>query len=410
MIVKGKMNKKLLVVTLILYILSSVLSFGAFSFFAGSPALQSILSSDESKKTTDELVAEEQTKLSKLLEIDPNEVKDQECPLNGKLFTNTEKKAWELKRPLAVMIENSIDARPQSGLSDADIVFEAMAEGGVTRFMAMFYCGVQKYDTVIAPVRSARTYFIHYASGFNYPLYVHVGGANLPGPANALGQISDYGWALENDLNQFSIGYPTFVRNAARLDKEVATEHTMETTSEALWKVATKREWTNLSPVRKMGRTTVGGDDWKDGYTGWEYYDDEQPDGTVRTISYEFWNGFSDYGVKWEYKPETNTYARIMAGEPHTDLNNDKQLEAANVIVLMATEKGPIDELKHMLYTTEGTGNALIFQNGQEIKASWQKKTRESELTFTDRKGDPIKFVRGLTWISVVSTTTEVAY
>ena len=115
--------------------------------------------------------------------------------------------------------------------------FEAVAEGGVTRFMGLFYCAVQAQDTTLAPVRSARTYFVDWASGFNRPLYVHVGGANHQGQQNALGQIADYGWALENDLNQFSIGYPTFVRNAARLDKEVATEHTMETTTEKLWAV-----------------------------------------------------------------------------------------------------------------------------------------------------------------------------
>jgi len=404
------MNKKILLFTLGVYLASTILSYGAFSFFANTGFIKDILISDGSRKTAGDLVEEEKTKLALLLEIDPSEPKDQECPLNGKLFTRMEMQAWSKKRPLAIMIENHPESRPHSGLSDADVVFEAMSEGGVTRFMGLFYCGVQKYDTVIGPVRSARTYFVDWASGFNYPLYVHVGGANLAGPADALGQIADYGWNLENDMNQFSIGYPTFVRNANRVDHDVATEHTMETTTEALWKVAAKRDWTNIAPKRTIGRKTVGGDDWNETYKGWSFQDSVPEAGDVKDISYEFWKGWSDYGVEWQYVPETNAYKRNLAGQPHVDLNNDKQIEASNVIVLLTTEKGPIDELKHMLYTTTGTGNALIFKNGEVVKATWTKKTRESELTFTDRKGDPIEFARGLTWISVVDTSTDITY
>lgn len=392
-----------------IYILSSVLSYSAFSYFSGSNN-NNKLTDSESLNDDGTPATKADTLLTALLKIDPSEAKTEACPLNGKLFTKQEKDAWEIKRPLAIMIENSLDARPQSGLGDADIVFEAIAEGGVTRFMGLFYCGVQKYDTIIAPVRSARTYFIEYASGFNYPLYVHVGGANISGPANALGQISDYGWSLENDLNQFSIGFPTFVRNNDRLDREVATEHTMQATTEDLWKVAEKRDWTNIAPERKYGRTTIGGDDWKETYKGWSFQDSVGTIGTTTNIKYEFWNGFGQFGVEWQYDKDSNSYNRVMGGEPHIDLNTDKQISASNVIVLLTAEKGPIDELKHMLYTTIGKGNALIFKNGDEVKATWSKKTREAELEFFDRKGDKIEFVRGLTWISVVDVSTEVIY
>ncbi|MBU0974903.1 DUF3048 domain-containing protein [Patescibacteria group bacterium] len=402
-------SKKILVMTLMIYVLSSVLSYSAFSYFAGP---------SDSNKTAEEVALNEDgtlatkadTLLTLLLKIDPAEAKSEACPLNGKLFTKQEKDAWEMKRPLAIMIENSVDARPQSGLGDADIVFEVIAEGGVTRFMGLFYCGVQRYDTIIAPVRSARTYFVEYASGFNFPLYVHVGGANISGPANSLGQISDYGWSLENDMNQFSIGFPTFVRNNDRLDRDVATEHTMQSSTEDLWKIAAKREWTNFAPERKYGRTTLGGDDWKETYKSWSFQDEVGVIGTTTNIKYEFWDGFSDFGVEWQYDKGSNSYNRVMAGEPHFDLNTDKQIKASNVIVLLTIEKGPIDELKHMLYTTIGKGNALIFKNGDAIKATWSKATRESELEFFDRKGNEIEFARGLTWISVVGVSTEVTY
>ena len=388
--------------------MSSLVSFGAFAWFV-DPANTLLTSTTQDQ--TETITEDAETALGLLLAIDPSEPKDQECPLNGEYYTLTERTAWEKRRPLAVMIENHPDARPQAGLGNADVVFEALAEGGVTRFMPIFYCGAQKYDITLAPVRSARTYFVDWASGFNFPLYAHVGGANLPGPTDALGQIGQYGWNLENDLNQFSIGFPTFYRNANRLDRPVATEHTMESSTEKLWEyAATERDWTNMSPARKIGRVSYESEDWKDGFTPWKFEEPVTADGSVSKIAYEFWDGFAQWGVAWTYNPETNGYLRSMAGQPHMDFNTDAQIEAQNVVVLFATEKGPINELKHMLYTTTGTGKALVFKNGEVITARWDKKTRESELRFTDNKGTELEMARGLTWISVVGTNTEVTY
>lgn len=401
------MKKKSLVVALVLYVLSAIGSYSAFSYFAKTGTIPGIGYGPEPSPVAEE----EESLLTALIEVDPSEPKDQPCPLNGKMYTNTEKTAWEKRRPLAIMIENHPEARPQSGLGDADVVFEALAEGGVTRFMGMYLCEVQRFDTTIAPVRSARTYFVDWASGFNKPLYVHVGGANTPGPADALGQISDYGWNGENDLNQFSIGYPTFVRDYNRVEgKEIATEHTMVSSTEKLWEVGVDREWTNMSPDLKVGKKVVPGTNWYDDFTGWKFEDGKPGAGAVKTISFEFWSGYADYGVKWDYDSATNTYKRTMAGEPHVDMNNDEQIAVSNVIVLLATEKGPIDEKKHMLYGTTGTGDALIFKNGESIKATWSKKDRESELTFTDDRAKELTFVRGSVWISVINKTNEVTY
>lgn len=394
------MKKSTLLILLVLYVASAGAAYVGFSRFGGSQGGTSVSVSQEPTEEVEE---------SSLLAIQPGEPKDQPCPLNGKLYTATEKAAWEKRRPLFVMIENTPDSRPQSGLSQADIVFEAVAESGITRFGAMFYCGVQKEDTILAPIRSARTYFINMASAFNRPLYVHVGGANLPGPSDALGQINDYGWALRNDLNQFSIGYPTFVRNYNRIEgKDIATEHTMETSTERLWAIGEKRGWTNMSPDEKSGKKVIPGTDWKAGFTGWEFADG-QATGSVNTISYEFWSGYDTYAVNWTYDPASNQYKRSQGGEAHLDLNNDEQISASNVIVFLTTEKGPINEKKHMLYDIEGTGEAWLFQNGEAKKIAWSKKTRESEFAFTE-KGKPVTFTRGLTWISVVSKTNEVAY
>ncbi|RLC31408.1 DUF3048 domain-containing protein, partial [Candidatus Woesebacteria bacterium] len=79
------------------------------------------------------------------------------------MFTKIESDIWESRRPIAIIVENHADARPQSGLSKADIVYEAVAEGGITRFLGIYYCGAAAEDVIASPVRSARVYFIDWA-------------------------------------------------------------------------------------------------------------------------------------------------------------------------------------------------------------------------------------------------------
>jgi hypothetical protein len=388
------MQKKHLILALIIYVISAVGSYTAFSSFYGGQNVEI--------QEGAELNDEEDTGLGLLLQIDPNAPKDQPCPLSGEKFTQVEREAWEQRRPLFVMIENTPEARPQSGLSKADVVFEAVAEGGVTRFGAMYYCAAQRQEVVLAPIRSARSYFVDWASGFYRPLYVHVGGANVPGPTDALGQISQYDWSMQNDINQFSVDYPTFVRNYDRLDgKQLATEHTMESSTEKLWAVGEDRGWTATDPE---------GNNWLDLYEGWTFETETPEPGTITTVSHPFWSGYDQYSVKWEYDPSQDRFLRFTGGEPHTDLNNGKQIAAANVIVLKTTEKGPINEKKHMIYGTTGTGNALIFKHGDVVEATWSKPTRTSELQFTDALGQPVELARGPVWISVVGLGTEVTY
>jgi hypothetical protein len=408
---KGSMSKKNLITLLILYVLSTGLTYSVSAMLSKRNAATQ--SADQAVQ--DQQAADNESALGRLLTLDPKEPRDQACPLNGQLYTKTEQNAWAKRRPLAVMIENSPDARPQSGLTKSDLVFEVMAEGGVTRFMAFFYCGVQAEDTVLAPIRSAREYFFQLVAGFVRPLYVHVGGANTPGPADVLSHIADAGWNGQNDLNQFSIGYPTFVRDYSRIEgKDVATEHTMVTSTEKLWQVAAKRGWTNMSPTpvaTKTSKTAAAAPvNWLTTFVPWSYQDGTPSKGSVNTISFEFWDGFDEYAVKWEYDAATNSYKRVLAGQPHIDLNNNQQIMVKNPVIMFAEEKGPIDDKKHMLYTVTGTGDALVFQNGTVVKAKWAKKDQTSQLTFTDEKGQTLQFVRGPIWVSVVSPKTKIAY
>jgi len=160
------MTKQKLIILLVLYLVSTGLVYAFSSQMAKGKGVAQTQQATPTQ-TQQHLTADESDTGKKLLNISAQEPRNQQCPINGQLFTVTEKAAWEKRRPLAVMIENSPDARPQSGLTHADLVFEALAEGGVTRFMGIFYCDVQAEDTTLAPIRSARTYFVDWASGFN---------------------------------------------------------------------------------------------------------------------------------------------------------------------------------------------------------------------------------------------------
>ncbi len=388
------MNKKILVFIIGaagLYLLSTGVSYAAFSFI--KPAAKKIAYKPPTPVATKAGTAK----------FDPTLPKTESCPLTGQLFSKQQREWWEKHRPLGVMIENHQEARPQSGLSNADIIYEAVAEGGITRFLAIFYC--QDTDTV-GPVRSARTYFLDFISEYgSFPLYAHVGGANTPGPANALGQIEDYGWGTYNDLNQFSIGFPTFWRDYERLGHPVATEHTMYATTQKLWDfAASKRELTNID---KKGVR------WEEDFKPWKFKDDAPASerGIVQSVNFSFWEGYGQYEVKWVYDAQNNLYKRENGGQPHKDKNNDKQLEAKNVVVLLMAERNAndgYDNNLHLLYGTKGTGKALIFQDGKKIEASWQKKNRESRMLLTDSKGNEVKFNRGKIWLEILPTGNTV--
>jgi hypothetical protein len=387
---ESKKKKLFLIIGgLLLYLVSTGASYATFSYLRGEPGITGL--------TSPLPIGESRFR------IDPNAPKTASCPLNGKMYTEAEKKIWEQRRPLGVMIENHAEARPQSGLSRADIIYEAVAEGGITRFMAIFYCGASAEEITVGPVRSARTYYLDWISEYGeFPLYAHVGGANVSGKANALGQIADYGWlSAGNDINQFSVGFPTFWRDYERLDHPVATEHTMYSTTDKLWEVAQKRGITDKDQE---------GNSWEETFTPWKFKEDGKDRGEVDKIEISFWSGYQEYNVIWEYDREANLYKRINGGSPHKDLNNDEQLTAKNVVVQFAQEKGPIDELKHLLYQTTGSGKALVFQDGQVIKGTWEKDDREERTKFLDNQGKEVSFNKGEIWIEVVPAGKEVVY
>jgi len=377
-------DKKILLIAFIVYFLSTLSS---YLLFTKSPLAQKFTSPVPPPTTTPngEIV------------FDETLPKTEVCPLNGAKYSKQQKTWWEKHRPLGIMIENHENARPQSGLNSADIIYEAVAEGGITRTLSIYYCGA---PVQIGPIRSARTYFLDWISEYgDSPLYVHVGGANTPGPADALGQISDFGWNTYNDLNQFSIGFPTFWRDYNRLGHATATEHTMYSTTSKLWDFAAKN--------RKLSTKNEDGVSWDEGFVPYEFKDDAPSTerASSQGVHIEFWENAGDYNIDWTYEKASNQYSRKNGGTAHIDKNTGKQLTAKNLVVLYMQERSANDGYEnnvHLLYKTKGTGKAQVFMDGKEIKATWSKKTRTDKTILTDESGDEIKFTRGKIWFHIL--------
>ncbi|OGK21717.1 hypothetical protein A3C23_00080 [Candidatus Roizmanbacteria bacterium RIFCSPHIGHO2_02_FULL_37_13b] len=399
------MNKKIFILSAVaLYIISTYFSFYFFSTGSISSLTQKIsLPSLKYKPPVD-------SKGNVI--IDTSAPKTEECPLSGEMLTKAHKELWEKRRPLGIMIENSIDARPQSGLTSADVVYEAVAEGGITRFIAVFYC--KDSDGYVGPIRSARVYFIDMLSEYGeYPLYVHVGGANCNrttgsgcgngAPADALGKIVKLKWGSYNDLN--FIPFPVMWRDYDRLPNR-ATEHTVYSTTKKLWDYAVNK--------RKLSNVDEEGNEWNSQFESWKFKDDEPVNpAEVTKVDFEFWQGKNEYAVTWEYNAKSNTFKRINGGQPHINKNNDKQIEAKNVAVVFMNESTARDnytEGQHLLYKTTGDGEAIIFQDGKAQKGRWRKKDAFTRMRFYDSRGSEVALNRGQTFIEILPKGNTVAY
>jgi len=158
--------------------------------------------------------------------------------LDGVPMTDAEWQARKDLLPVAVMFDNSPDAFPQTGLDKADVVYEAFVEGGITRFMAVFWGQEADY---LEPVRSARTPFVVWVSELN-ALYGYAGEADTDNGANAGGQLQDWGIKALNALGGAGTG--AYYRDNSRY-----APHNLVTSTTALRDAATRAGYTGSPTV-----------------------------------------------------------------------------------------------------------------------------------------------------------------
>jgi hypothetical protein len=270
-----------------------------------------------------------------------------------------------------VMIENSQDARPQSGLSQASVVFEAIAEGGITRFLALFQ------DTApdnVGPIRSARPYYAQWVLGFDAG-YAHVGGS-----PEALADIKTWG---VRDLDQFANG-----GSYHRVDSRAAP-HNVYTSIGALNQLEASKGYTSSK------------------FTGFARKPKEAPAKTPTAKSINLSISGPLYSVHYDYVAATNSYARSEAGAPHIDANTNTQISPKVVIALVMPYSIEADGY-HSDYATIGSGPVYVFQDGTVTTGTWTKTANNTQFTFVDAAGKPIKLNAGQTWLTAVSNASSV--
>ncbi len=280
------------------------------------------------------------------------------------------------QRPVtAIMIENSEDARPQSGLGQAGVVFEAVAEGGITRFVALFQDTAPAY---IGPVRSVRPYYLQFLLGFDAPV-AHVGGS----PEG----IADIGAWGAKDLDQFyNSGY--YHRISSRY-----APHNVYTSMAELNDLENKKGFAT-SKFTSLARKV------------------EAPAKTPNATGIDFTISSADFNVHYDYDAPTNSYKRSEGGVPHMELNQDGskiQIQPKVVVALVLNQGIEADDL-HTSYDMIGSGPVYIFQDGIVASGSWHKASNNANLTFTDANGSALKLNPGQTWFTAVNSTGHVAY
>ncbi len=284
------------------------------------------------------------------------------------------------RRPLAIKISNApaLWVRPQSGLSDADIVFEHITEGALTRLTMIVY---GKTPPDVGPIRSARLIDLELPAMYDASLV-------YSGTSNGVGQklFNTSHWSRV--LRPHEAGY-------YRTGANKPFEHTLYANPATLWEVLDSKEL-NSSPEFSTNMT---------------FSEAPPPGGTPASeIDIQYLTEL----VEWNYDPESNRYYRWAAGQPILDANYGEQVSAANVVIVTANhvEDANICEqvangvcvalsIEAQIW---GSGPVTIFRDGQRYDGTWERISNGDMFTFYDADGEPIPLQIGNSWFQVMPT------
>src|SRR3989344_2906330 len=265
-------------------------------------------------------------------------------------------------RPVAVMLSADPEARPLTGLSEADIVFEMPVINQVTRMMAVFGCHLPRK---ISALRSAREDYVPYVFGLD-AIYVHFGGEH--------GVLARLNSGIVNNIDCLKYDGTTCLR-----DKRPRPNNAYVT----------------ADAVRKHARS--------EGYNTtrtqatFSFDDSSASQGTIEPPElYTF-----EFAVRWRYSAKTNLYSRSRGGVPEIDGNNRTQVTARNVVLLKTTQQ-KVSDLYNRVKTV-GTGAARIYKNGVVVEGFWKKPTEKDSLRLTDKDGKDLSLAPGSTWFEIVN-------
>ncbi len=291
------------------------------------------------------------------------------------------KPAIAARHVVAVMIDDQFAARPQSGLSQASIVWQAPAEGGIPRYVALFSEG---NPPSVGPVRSSRLYFIAWASEWN-AVYVHAGGSPQ---ALALLHSTKGKGSVVWDADAFRYEGSLLYRITSR-----AAPHNLYTDAKNLHKLVTR----------------VGAEPMASPAPVWRFAPDapldQRPVGGKLVVPYPY------NRIVYAYDQASNTYRRSVSveGKQYDAGENPEVRIAPKNVVIMYVPFLPIGDKKHRLDgEVVGKGTAWISTNGRTIKGTWQKKSFSAPTKFFDASGNPVTLTIGQTFVQVVPRGTAI--
>jgi len=294
-------------------------------------------------------------------------------------------------RPIAVMVENSPDSRPQSGLIYADMVFEVVDEGGVTRYVAVF----SSYDAeIVGPVRSARIYYAEIARSFD-PIYAFWGTYKEAYPV-----IEDMGLDVLTTLGEPLPAVSSIVANTSSGWRDYSRSNITEHTA-------------FMSTIKLKEEAADYGYSLEGGQSPLRFKIDavDSERGDISNININF--SYDTYRVDFEYNRENNNYLKFTGGAPHTDYETGKRIAVNNVIVMITSIEGPIDQWGHMAVRTTGTsdiGKAFFFMDGNVIEGTWERTSAFDPFKYKDDDGNIVLFNRGSTWVALIQDTNRLKY
>lgn len=270
---------------------------------------------------------------------------------------------------IMTVVENSKQARPQSGLNSADIVFETLAEGGIPRFIALFQKNSSK---TVGPIRSARSYFLDISKEYNVP-FGHCGGS-----AEALSRIKTEGLMSMNEMANTSY----FWRDNSR-----KAPHNLYTSTDKLRELAKAKGYNN-TPIVKLN---FDSNYWKNS---------QLP--TANTVLLKV-NKY--YNTSYIYKD--GYYYKSMDGVPSLNREDSSDLKFRNIIIQFAEIKLQEDG-SHLDISLVGEGTGYVISGGKYVKMTWQRKDSNSQTIIKDENGKQIPLYPGNTWWHIIDLGTPI--
>lgn len=277
---------------------------------------------------------------------------------------------------ISAVIDNHSEARPQFGLSRAEVVYDIPAEGGINRYLAFFRSDMED-DFQIGPIRSARPYFLDIAKEYQ-SLLLHCGGS-----PEALARVIKEKLLTLNEFynGQYYLRYsgytaPHNVLAQYVLIKDYLKENNLNNSKFIAWRFKEKEIFSNI-------------------------------DRSLANFNIQVKNGQSQYDVSWDYNLNDNNYIKKIAGEEQLD-DSGENIKVDNII-LQFVETEILDSELRLRIDLLGQGKAVVCLDGYCYQSYWQKNNNEDRTRYYLESGDEVVFNSGKTWIHLIDERTSIS-